>query len=407
MAEPTRRKPHPRTKHIVPAFVDHAVIGRQTSSRSRRKAHTSNTERLHAVDDLRVSEIRFRTLAECAPVVVWMTDAERRCTYVSRYWHEFTGRDPQKDLGFGWVEALHPDDRENVVHNLTEASRSLTPCRGEYRVRRANGELGWLYYFGAPHLDADGTYAGHIGTCIDITHHKAAEKAGVERQNSLVLGQEAERKRLAGELHDDIVQKLALVGLELSETERLCPSESAALGQKLKALRQQVQSIALDVHRISHNLHPAAFVHLGLVSALRRLCREFSEQTRIAIHFTSDASSLEAPAEIGIALYRVAQEGLTNIARHSGSHRAEVSLTERSGVLDLTISDSGTGFDPERITLGPGLGLVSIRERARMIGADVQITSLPRQGTTIKLRIPREVLESTLQIGDGAPPSGV
>jgi len=380
---------------------------RQTSSRSTRTAHTSNTERRRVLDALRVSEVRFRTLAECAPVVVWMTDAERRCTYVSRYWHEFTGRDPQKDLGFGWVEALHPDDREKVVQNLTEASRSLTPCRGEYRVRRANGELGWLYYFGTPYLHADGTYAGHIGTCIDITHHKAAEKAGVELQNSLVLGQEAERKRVAGELHDDIVQKLALVGLELSETERLCPSESAALGQKLKALRQQVQSIALDVHRISHNLHPAAFVHLGLVSALRRLCREFSEQTRIAIQFTSDASSLEAPAEVGIALYRVAQEGLTNIARHSGSPRAEVSLTERAGALDLMISDSGAGFDPEEIPLGPGLGLVSIRERARMIGADVQITSFPRKGTTIRLRVPRGVLDSALQMGEGAPPSGV
>jgi PAS domain S-box-containing protein len=336
-----------------------------------------------------------------------MTDADHRCTYISRYWHEFTGRDPQKDLEFGWVEALHPDDREKVVNSLAEASRSLTPCRGEYRVTRANGELGWLYYFGTPHLNADGTYAGHTGTCIDITHHKANEKAGVEVQNSLVLGQEAERKRVANELHDDIVQKLALVGLELSEAEQLCSAETATLEAKLKALRQQVQSIALDVHRISHNLHPAAFVHLGLVSALRRLCREFSEQTRIAIDFTSDAASLETPAEVGIALYRVAQEGLTNIARHSGSRHADVSLTERSGVLHLTISDTGSGFDPERHPVAPGLGLVSIRERARMIGADVQITSVPLQGTTINLRVPLAVFASANQIRNGVPPSGV
>jgi PAS domain S-box-containing protein len=371
------------------------------------KTHATNTARLEALDALRVSEVRFRTLAECAPVVVWMTDAGNRCTYISRYWYEFTGRDPQKDLGFGWAKALHPDDREKVVQSLAEASRSFTPCRGECRVTRANGELGWLYYFGVPHLNADGSYAGHIGTCIDITHHKATRKAGVEVQNSLVLGQEAERKRVANELHDDIVQKLALVGLELSEAEHLCPAGSTTLETKLKALRQQVQSIALDVHRISHNLHPAAFVHLGLVSALRRLCREFSEQTRIAIEFTSDAASLETPAEVGIALYRVAQEGLTNIARHSGSRRANVSLTERSGILHLTISDTGAGFDPERRRKAPGLGLVSIRERARMIGADVQITSVPRQGTTINLRVPRAMLVSADQITDGVPPSGV
>jgi PAS domain S-box-containing protein len=355
---------------------------------------------------LRESELRFRTLVECAPVVVWMTDADNRCTYVSGYWREFTGRDPEKDLGFGWVEALHPDDREQVVRDLKDASRSRTPCRGEYRVRRANGDLGWLSYYGVPHFHADGTYAGHIGTCIDITHHKGNDEARVEVQNSLVLGQEAERKRVANELHDDIVQKLALVGLELSEAEHLCPAELSPLAIKLKTLRQQVQSIALDVHRISHNLHPAAFVHLGLVSALRRLCREFSEQTRIAIDFTSDASSLETPAEVGIAVYRVAQECLTNIARHSGSRRADVSLRERSGVIHLTISDTGAGFDPQRRLLEPGLGLVSIRERARMIGADVQITSIPLQGTTIELRVPRAGVGLVDQISDRLPSSG-
>jgi PAS domain S-box-containing protein len=397
MAEPTRRKPRSRADHVV----------RASSTRATKTTHTTATARQQVVDALRVSEVRFRTLAECAPVVVWMTDADNRYTYISRYWYEFTGRDPQKDLGFGWTEALHPDDREKVVQGLAEASRSLTPCRGEYRVTRANGELGWLYYFGNPHLNADGSYGGHIGTCIDITHHKANEMAGVELQNSLVLGQEAERKRVANELHDDIVQKLALVGLELSEAAHLCPEESAALEAKLNALRQQVQSIALDVHRISHNLHPAAFVHLGLVSALRRLCREFSEQTRIVTDFTSDAGSLETPAEVGIALYRVAQEGLTNIARHSGSRRADVSLTERSGVLHLKISDTGSGFDTERRPVVPGLGLVSIRERARMIGADVQIRSVPRQGTTIDLRVPRAVFASAGHIRNGVPPSGV
>jgi PAS domain S-box-containing protein len=381
-------------------------VGRAASSQAKNKSHSTANARRQTLDALRVSEIRFRTLAECAPVVVWMTDAGNRCTYISRYWYEFTGRDPQKDLGYGWVEALHLEDREKVVKSLVEASRSLTTCRGEYRVTRANGELGWLYYFGTPHLNADGTYGGHIGTCIDITHHKANEKAGVEVQNSLVLGQEAERKRVANELHDDIVQKLALVGLELSEAEQLCSAESATLEARLKALRQQVQSIALDVHRISHNLHPAAFVHLGLVSALRRLCREFSEQTRIAIDFTSDVTSLEAPAEVGIALYRIAQEGLTNIARHSGSRRADVSLTERSSALHLTISDTGNGFDPERRPRAPGLGLVSIRERARMIGADVQITSVPLQGTTITLRVPRAVFASDDQVRNGMP-SGV
>src|SRR5262249_3653411 len=160
---------------------------------------------------------RFRTLAECAPVVVWMTDPEQRVTYISKYWHEFTGRDPEADLGFGWVEAMHPEDRERAARDLIEASRARTACPGEYRGMRAGGDYGWLYDYGVPYFHADGSYAGHIGTCMDITEHKQHQRAGLEVQNSLVLGQEAERKRVAQELHDDISQRLALVGLELNE----------------------------------------------------------------------------------------------------------------------------------------------------------------------------------------------
>jgi PAS domain S-box-containing protein len=336
-----------------------------------------------------------------------MTDSDHRCTYVSGYWREFTGRDPEKDLGFGWIEALHPDDREQVVDGLIEASRTLTACQGEYRVTRANGDLGWLYYYGVPHLHTDGTYAGHIGTCIDITHHKANEKAGLQLQNSLVLGQEAERKRVASELHDDIVQKLALVGLQLREAQQSCMEESPSLGAKLNTVRQQVQSIALDIHRISHNLHPAALVHLGLVSALRSLCREFSARTRIAIGFTSDVESIDASGEVGIALYRVTQESLSNVARHSRSAHANVTLRKRAGLLRLTITDAGIGFEPEQLPSAGGLGLISIRERARMIGANLEIASAPLCGTKVELCVPIAALSGAGQTIDEMPPSGV
>jgi len=335
-----------------------------------------------------------------------MTDAENRCTYLSGYWREFTGRDPDKDLGFGWLEALHLEDRAKVTRSLIEASQSLTACQGEFRVRRANGDTGWLYYHGVPHLHADGTYAGHIGTCIDITYHKANEQARVEVQNGLVLGQEAERKRVANELHDDIVQKLALVGLQLREAQMSC-QPLTELDATLKTLRHQVQSIALDVHRISHDLHPAAIAHLGLVSALRRLCREFSARTRIAIDFTSDPLTFDASAEVGIAVYRVTQECLTNILRHSRSPRATVALKECAGVFHLTIADAGVGFEQEPHQASAGIGLLSIRERARMIGADVEITSAPLRGTKIELSLPMAILNGVDQIDDGMPPSGV
>ena len=157
-----------------------------------------------------------------------MTDADLRCTYISKYWQAFTGRDPEQDLGLGWVEALHPEDRERAARDLIEASKSKTACRGEYRVRRANGDYGWLVDYGVPYVHADGSYAGHIGTCMDITQHKAQEQAGILVQESLVLGQEAERKRFAQELHDHS-QRLAIVGLELKEAKQLWRSASPSI----------------------------------------------------------------------------------------------------------------------------------------------------------------------------------
>jgi len=317
-----------------------------------------------------------------------VTDADNRCTYISKYWQAFTGRDPEKDLGLGWVEALHPEDRERAARDLIEASKSKTVCRGEYRVRRPNGDYGWLDDYGVPYVHADGSYAGHIGTCMDITQHKAQEQAGILVQDSLVLGQEAERKRVAQELHDHISQRLTIVGLELKEAEQLRRSASPVLEERLSTLQRQVEAISQDIHRISHNLHPSTLGHLGLVSALSGLCREFSEQTHIAVDFTGDLATLPTSPEVGIALYRVTQEGLTNVARHSGSRQARVGLIERSGELRLTIADTGVGFDAQRRASATGLGLVSIQERARMIGAAVQITSTAAQGTTIELRVP-------------------
>jgi signal transduction histidine kinase len=316
-----------------------------------------------------------------------------------------TGRDPHADLGFGWVEALHPDDRERAARDLTEANAARKPCSGEYRVRRADGEYGWLHDHGVPYFQADGSYAGHIGTCIDVTEHKILESAGVEVQNSLVLGQEAERKRVAQELHDDISQRLALVLLEVNDVEQALPEASRLVEEKLRTARQHLESIALDIHRISHNLHPSALVHLGLVSALRGLCREFSQRTAIAIDFTADVASAQVSPEVAIALYRVTQECLTNIVRHSGSREARVVLTERSDALHLMVADTGVGFDPQRPPDTGGLGFVSIRERARMIGADVQIASVARQGTTIELRVP--LVRPATQVDTTSPESGV
>jgi PAS domain S-box-containing protein len=344
-----------------------------------------------ALDALRESELLFRTLAECAPVVVWMTDVNASRTYISKYWNELTGRDPGQDLGFKWLDAVHPDDRDRAVGVMIDASRTAQPSRMEFRVERADGEYASLSHHGVPFFHIDGTYGGHVGTSIDVTEHKRRERSRHKVHDNLILGQEAERKRVARELHDGIGQRVALLGMTMKELERLAPETSIEFGEKFAAAEVELAEIAAEVHRLSHNLHPSTVTYLGLFPAIRRLCREVSEQTSIAVAFNDPGESLEMPEDTALALFRITQECLANVAKHSQSRDASVSLAYEAGEVRLTISDSGTGFDVQRLHASGGLGLISIQERARMLGAELTIRSTLARGTTVELRLPPRV----------------
>jgi PAS domain S-box-containing protein len=335
-------------------------------------------------------ESNFRTLADHAPVVVWMTDSQGGFTYISRFWRKLTGRSPKKDLGQRWVNALHPKDRSRAAKDLLECVRTERVCEGEYRVRHADGQYAWVFSHGAPYFHVDGSYAGHIGTCVDITVRKSREVERIRIHDSLLLGQEAERKRIARELHDDIGQKLALLGVALSEIEQLSKTGPTVVKQKLRGLRKAIDRLASDTHLMSHNLHPAVLTHLGLVPALRRLCNDFSARTQMNVEFSGDNVLNELPQEVSIALFRIAQECLSNAAKHSGVKRIEVQLHEESGEIHLTIRDLGKGFDVGAAQKGRGLGLTSMQERVRAVNGKIAIESKPMGGTTIEVRVPLE-----------------
>src|SRR5262249_14204290 len=145
---------------------------------------------------------------------------------------------------------------------------------------------------------------------------------GFRVQDNLMLGQEAERKRVARELHDGIGQRIALLAMALRETASIVPDGSAALEEKLRAVEDEVGRLATDVHRLSHNLHPSTVTHLGLVPALRRLCHEVSEQMNIRVEFVAAAECAGMSEETALALFRVGQECLANVAKHSKSREA-------------------------------------------------------------------------------------
>jgi signal transduction histidine kinase/streptogramin lyase len=212
----------------------------------------------------------------------------------------------------------------------------------------------------------------------------------------LIMAQEEERRRIARELHDDISQQLAALGIALSGLKRRLPAAGAEAQQDVAHLQQHTLALAEAIRHLSHELHSGVLQHAGLVAALQGDCAAFGRQHGIAVTVHADTGGVEIPGDVALCLYRVAQEALHNIARHAGAHQVEVALTHRAGILELRIADDGQGFDLATARRRSGLGLISLEERVRLVQGDVQIVTAPQRGTALRVRVP-------LHAGAGTP----
>lgn len=224
-----------------------------------------------------------------------------------------------------------------------------------------------------------------IGVNADVTERKVAEEALAGMTRKLIESQEQERARIGRELHDDINQRLAMLAIELEQLQQN-PSEFQS---RLQKLLNETNEISNDVEALSHELHSSKLQYLGVVAGMKSWCKEFAERQKMEIDVKSNVSSI-LPFEIGICLFRVLQEALHNVVKHSGVRRFGVQLREDSGEIHLVISDLGRGFDVESATQGKGLGLTSMRERVRLVNGTIAIESKPTGGTTIEIRVPLE-----------------
>ena len=206
----------------------------------------------------------------------------------------------------------------------------------------------------------------------------------------MIAAQEDERRRLARELHDDASQRLALIEMEVDRLSHLPVSEEIHSG--LERIRRQTDSLSIHLRDLSHKLHPSALVHLGLAVALLNLVDQYRKQN-LDISFSSREVRDSVPVELATALYRIAQEALRNALKHAPEAPVHVQLTEEADELHLEIQDAGPGFDlPEVRGAGGGLGLLSMRERARLAGGTLLVTTHPGEGTTLHVRLPLDKL---------------
>jgi PAS domain S-box-containing protein len=345
------------------------------------------TGRLKSEKALRESERRFRLVANTAPVMIWMSGSDKLCNYFNQPWLDFTGRSLEAELGNGWSEGVHPEDLKDCLGTYTQAFDLREPYRMQYRLRRHEGEYRWVLAIGVPRLDLDGSFAGYIGSCMDITDHKLAEEALADVGRRLIEAHEEERAWIARELHDDINQRIALLAIQLDQLDNHPPNSGVEVPD-IRKIRQQLSDLGEDIQALSHRLHSSKLEYLGIVSAASGFCKELSEQQKVEINFSHSGIPHSVPKEISLCLFRVLQEALTNAVKHSGERHFRVELHGTSSEIQLTVSDLGVGFDQQVAVDRSGIGLVSMRERLQLVGGEFFVNSKPGGGTTIRALVP-------------------
>ncbi|HEX6083224.1 MAG TPA: PAS domain S-box protein [Thermoanaerobaculia bacterium] len=355
------------------------------------------TERKRAEESMRRSEARFREFADTAPAMLWITDPDGLCTYISRGWLEFTGQRLSEALGLGWVEAVHPDDRPAAAEAFLHANKAREPFEFDYRVRRADGEYRWALDAGRPRFDTNGEFLGHIGSVIDITDRKHAEQAKDEFLATL-----------SHELRTPLTSAYGWAKLLARTREpELLENGLRAIEQSLVAQIRLIDDL-LDVSRIAAGKTTVDLQPLELAEVMHSavdMVRHAAEAKRIALHADLQASTFV----LGDAarLKQVAGNVLSNAVKFTPpGGTIDVTLRQRDGHAELVVRDTGDGIDPKflphvfdrfrqadsstsRRYGGLGIGLSIVASLVEAHGGSVRAESDgPRQGATFTVTLP-------------------
>ena len=401
------------------------------------------TERKRAAEALRKSEQRFDLAVKGTNDGIWDLNFITGKNYRSPRLYELLGYEVE-EIGASldaFRSHLHPDDYAYAIEALRVHLEDHAPYDIEYRLRTKSGEYRWFRARGQALWDETGTAVRMAGSIQDITARKEAEQklraahdelewrvqertteledanaalqAEIEERQQaeellrkseadlrrsseklraltarLITAQEEESKRISRELHDDFNQNIAALVIGIATIKKQIPKSAKTLPEQLTELQRQAETLSDDVRRVAHTLHPSVLDHLGLVVALESYCAEFTQKTGIKIKFTHRNIRRALSKEVALCLYRVVQESLQNVRKHSDAKQAEVSVTKTKGRVRLAVSDDGVGFDTELQSGERGIGLTSMEERVRLVSGSFSVKSLPGEGTCVDVRIP-------------------
>jgi PAS domain S-box-containing protein len=232
------------------------------------------------------------------------------------------------------------------------------------------------------------SFVGAFAIYQDITDRRKSEEKLVALRNRLARAQEEERARIARDLHDDAGQRLALLSIDLEQLKQASMKIRSSLTEQLESLVKAASEITSDVHNVSRRLHPSQVELLGLAAALSNFCKDFAARNEMEIVFVDGILHQKPSQDAALCLFRVAQEAIRNVHKHSGSRRASVQLDEITGSIRQRITDEGEGFDPDSADFSQGLGLLSMEERLHSLGGELFIHSRRGRGTCIEACIP-------------------
>jgi len=360
-------------------------------------ALVQNSRRKRAEEAAHNSEQRFRLFMDHSPAIASIKDEQGHYVYMSESYQKQLGVRPEDCHGKTDFEiyprAIAEEFRKNDQAALA-AGHSIEAIEDSIV---ADGKLcTWLAYK-IPFQDASGQrFVGGIG--IDITERKKAREALQTLAGRLIDAQEQERARISRELHDDFSQRLALLGIGLGQLWKKLSAERVAERQSVLEMLQGTKELSFDLHTLSHELHSSRLEHVGLVSALAGLCREVSAKHKIEVDFIGPESPTNLPKDVALCLFRVAQEALGNVVKHSRAQSAQVELGGNGSAVTLHVSDSGKGFDPSTQNQDAGIGMIGMSERLRLVGGQLLVKSRPNCGTDIVAEVPLATVEDEAQV---------
>jgi len=373
---------------------------------TRNKAQTEDQIRLHA------------NLLDAVPAALIATDVSGQIIYWNRVAEELYGWSGSEVLGHSIMEVMVPPDSEEHAEEIMSLLRAGQSWTGEFKVKRRDGTCLTAMVTDSPVLDHSGLLVGIIGISHDLSARKRAEEAHRKAQDELETRvarrteelnsaneslrqlsarllqlQDEERRRIARELHDSVGQLLAAVSMNNdlvnAESRKLSPSAAKAVSQNLV----MVNEIVGQIRTISHLLHPPLLDEAGLSCALSWYVEEFSQRSKINVSLDFPTELERLPKDVELTIFRVVQESLTNIHRHSGSQTAVIRLTREDNYLSLQIRDAGRGESSKKQMVlsrgasGGGVGLRGMRERLAHLGGGLTFQS-GSNGTVVTATLP-------------------